>query len=149
MDSLSSRFLFPLNSGQASANLVPRRDEIFVKLLDGAVQGGLPVYFAIIPRSLVRPFDASCNVELHPACRAAVGEVVNDWRASKFHYAWVYPHEGAYVLSDDYVIRAAVERSQVNYLPCWVLGFPSIEGAVATTGPLDVSVVRLIRDGLE
>jgi len=41
---------------------------------------------------------------------------MRDWRASEFHYAWVYPHEGEYVLSNDYVIWAAAERSQVDHL---------------------------------
>jgi hypothetical protein len=104
----------------------------------------MPVYFAIVPRSSVRPFDATCKVAAHSAGEAAIKDVMRDWRASEFHYAWVYPHEGAYVLSNDYIIWAAAERSQVDYLPCWVLGFPAVKGTVSISGPLEPSVVRLI-----
>jgi hypothetical protein len=114
--------------------------------LDRALEGDVPVYFAIIPRALARPFDATCSVLVHPAGQDAVNDVIHDWRANKFHYAWVYPRDGAYILSDDYVIWAAVEHGQVEYLPCWILGFPSIDGAAEISGPMDVSVVRLIRE---
>lgn len=101
------------------------------------------MYFAILQRSLVRPFDATCNVAAHPAGEAMIKDVMRDWRASEFHYAWVYPHEGEYVLSNDYVIWAAAERSQVDHLPCWVLGFPTLKEVVGVSGPLEPSVVPL------
>ncbi|MFL5612416.1 MAG: hypothetical protein ACJ796_01995 [Gemmatimonadaceae bacterium] len=147
MDSLDSQVVLRFSPAAGTSNLVPRRDHVFTHLLERALQGDVPVYFAIIPRVLIRPFDATCNVSVHPAGQAAVTEVMNDWSARSFHYAWVYPREGVYVLPEDYVIWTAVERSQVDYMPCWILGFPSTGGATEINGPLDVSVVRLIREG--
>ena len=146
MDLLNSRLSLLLEGANEACNLIPRRDDIFLTLLERAFRGDVPVYFAIIPRALIRPFDETCSVSAHDAGRAAVSDVMNDWRANKFHYPWVYPHERGYILSDDYVIWAAVERHQVPYVPCWVIGFPSIPGAIDVSGPLEVSVVRLIRE---
>ena len=144
MDSLNSRLLFSRGAADLNCSLVPRTDDMFMNLLDRAVAGEVPVYFAIIPRSLVRPFDTTCNVAAHPVGEAAIRNVMSDLIASEYHYAWVYPHEGAYVLSNDYVIWAAAERGKVEYLPCWVLGFPAVQGAVGVSGPVEPSVVRLI-----
>ena len=144
MDSLNSRPRLSRGPADLNCSLVPRTDDMFMNLVGRAVAGAVPVYFAIIPRSLVRPFDASCNVAAHPAGEAAINMVMSDFRASEYHYAWAYPHEGAYVLSNDYVIWAAAERGQVDYLPCWVLGFPAVKGVVGISGPLESSVVRLI-----
>jgi hypothetical protein len=144
VDSLNSRLRPSRGAGDLNCSLVPRKDEVFMNLLGRAVAGDLPVYFAIVPRSLVRPFDATCNVAAHPAGEAMIKDVMRDWRAGEFHYAWVYPHEGEYVLSNDYVIWAAAERSCSDYLPCWVLGIPAVKGVLGVSGPLEPSVVRLI-----
>ena len=144
MDSFNSRVRSSRGTADLNFNLVPRTDDIFMNLLGRAVAGDLPVYFAIVPRSLVRPFDATCNVAAHPAGEAMIKDVMRDWRVSEFHYAWVYPHDGEYVLSNDYVIWAAAERSRLDYLPCWVLGFPALKGVLGVSGPLEPTVVRLI-----
>jgi hypothetical protein len=85
----------------------------------------------------------------HPVGEAAIQEVLNNWRIGKFHYAWVYPRDGAYVLSNDYVILAAVERARADYVPCWVLTYPTVNGVVGVSGPVEPSVVRLILDSVE
>lgn len=146
MDSLNSSPRLSRVAANLNCNLVPRADDRFMNLLGRAVAGDVPVYFAIVPRSLVRPFDATCKVAAHPAGEAAIKNVMSDWRANEFHYAWVYPHEGAYVLSNDYVIWAALEYGLAEYLPCWVLGFPAVNGTEGISGPLESSVVRLILD---
>ena len=89
MDSLNSRLRLPLEHPNEGCNLIPRRDEIFRSLVERALRGDVPVYFAIIPRASIRPFDETCSISAHPAGRAAVTDVMNDWRANKFHYAWV------------------------------------------------------------
>lgn len=144
MDSLNSRLRSSSRDANLNCSLVPRTDDIFVNLLGRAVAGEVPVYFAIVPRSLVQAFDTTCNVGAHPAGEAAIKNVMSDLIASEYHYVWVYPHEGAYVVSSDYVIWAAAERGKVEYLPCWVLGFPAVQGAVGVSGPVEPSVVRLI-----
>ena len=144
MDSLNSRLRLSRGATDRKCSLVPRTDKRFIYLSGRAAAGEVPVYFAIVPRSLVRPFDTTCNVAAHPAGEAAIKEVMSDLIASEYQYAWVYPHEGAYVLSKDYVIWAAAERGKVEYLPCWVLGFPVLQGAVGVSGPVEPSVVRLI-----
>ena len=146
MDSPNSRLRSARRDADLNFSLVPRTDDTFMNLLGRAIAGDVPVYFAIVPRSLVRPFDTTCNVAAHPTGEAAIKKVMSDLIASGYHYAWVYPHEGAYVLSNDYVIWAAAERGKVEYLPCWVLGFPAVQGAVGVSGPLEPSVVRLILD---
>ena len=144
MDSLNSRRRSSRRDADLNCSLVPRTDDIFMSLLGRAVAGEVPVYFAIVPRTLVRPFDTTCNVAAHPAGEAAIKKLMSDLIASEYHYAWVYPHGSGYVLSNDYVIWAAAERGNVDWLPCWVLGFPAVQGAVGVSGPVEPSVVRLI-----
>jgi hypothetical protein len=63
---------------------------------------------------------------------------------NNFHHVWVDPNENAYVMSDDYVVWAAIERGQPDYVPCWVLGYASATGAVDIRGPIEQDRVRRI-----
>jgi hypothetical protein len=126
----------------ALLGLRPLRDHVYGYLLERAAIGALPLYFAAIPRALIRPFDTEYDPSKHPIGEAAIEQTMADWRAGIFHYAWVYPSDDSYVLSDDYIPWAAAQRGQPDFLPCWVLGHPSAAGAVDIQGPIEPSRVR-------
>jgi hypothetical protein len=69
---------------------------------------------------------------------------MSDWREGNFDHVWVYPNEDAYVMSDDYVVWAAVERGRPDYVPCWVLGYPLVTVAGDIRGPIEQDRVRRI-----
>jgi len=122
--------------------LVPRHDQEFDYLLQRALGGLVPVYFAAVPRTLIRPFDTEYDPAKHPVGAMAIEQTTAEWRAGTFHHVWVYPSGDAYVLSDDYIPWAAATRGQPDFLPCWVLGYPSVPGAVDVQGPIAPSGVR-------
>ena len=47
-------------------DLVPKRDETFVRLLTEAGRGKVPLYLAGVPLELCVPFDADLLPDLHP-----------------------------------------------------------------------------------
>jgi hypothetical protein len=118
--------------------LAPVLDQRFLALADQALVGDLPVYFAAIPLSLIRPFDAAYDPAAHPVGEAAIRQVMAEWTAGSFTPAWVYPATGAYVVSDDYIVLDAARRGQPDFLPCWVLGEPTVPGPVDVQGPIAV-----------
>jgi hypothetical protein len=126
----------------ALLGLRPLRDEILGYLLQRAVDGLLPVYAAALPRTLIRPFDPEYNPEKHPLGLAAVEQTMAEWRAGQVPHVWVYPSVDAYVLSDDYIPWAAALRGQPDFMPCWVLGYPSVPGTGEVQGPIDQESVR-------
>ncbi len=50
-------------------DLTPKHDERFSALLQGAVSGDVPVYFAAVPLALCVPFDLDYRPDLHPEVR--------------------------------------------------------------------------------
>jgi hypothetical protein len=120
----------------------PLRDDTLGLLLQGALDGQVPVYFAAVPRKLIRPFHTEYDPGKHPVGAAAIERAMAEWRAGMFAHVWVYPSQDAYVLSDDYIPWAAATRGEPDFLPCWVLGYPSVAGTVDIQGPVDPQKVR-------
>lgn len=131
-----------VNEIDALLGLRPLRDDVLGYLLGRALQGHVPVYFAAIPRGLIRPFDSEYDPAKHPVGAAAIEHTAAEWRAGNYPSIWVYPSGDAYVLSDDYIPWAAALRGKPQFLPCWVLGYPSVPGAVDINGPIEPERVR-------
>ncbi|NUQ45060.1 MAG: hypothetical protein HUU22_03390 [Phycisphaerae bacterium] len=110
--------------------------------MHGALTGEVPVYFAAVPLSLLRPFSPDYDVERHPVGRAAVEALMQECAAGRYARAWVYERDNAFIVADDYVILAAARRGQPDYVPCWVLGRPISADVVDVQGPIDPHSVR-------
>lgn len=128
-------------------SLQPLRDYTLLYLRARALDGVVPVYFAAIPRAVIRPFDAAYDPAAHPAGKGAVAHTEAAWREGIFPRVWVYPCNDSYVLGEDYITWAAVQRAQPDYLPCWVLCYPSIPGAIYIQGPIGPPGVRKVLFG--
>jgi hypothetical protein len=126
----------------ALLGLRPLRDDVLGYLLQRAVEGVVPVYFAAVPRMLIHPFDTEYDPAKHPVGAAAIAQTMAEWRSGHVPHVWVYPRGAAYVLSDDYIPWAAALRGQPDFLPCWVLGYPSVAGTVDIQGPVEPQRVR-------
>lgn len=122
--------------------LRPLYDPTFAHLAQRALKGDLRVFYATIPRQLIRRFDPDYDPRGHPIGRVVVDEVKQDWQKGNWEPLWVYETVGEFVMSDNYIQWAAAEEGQPDYLPCWVLGRPSIEGSIEIQGPIAVQEVR-------
>ena len=127
----------------------PGHDEELARLWTEALAGRVPVYFAAIPRNLVVPFDPKFDVTVHPAGRAGVERVMGEWRRGNFRKVWVYERDGQYVAADDYVTLEAARRGEPDYLPCWVLGRPTLPGVEDVQGPIRAEDLRKILLGAD
>jgi hypothetical protein len=100
------------------------------------------VYFAAIPPAHIRPFDPDYDPGRVPIGEAAITETMSRWRQGQFSKAWVYQKGDSFILSDDYIIWEAVKRGQPDFVPCWVIGKPTIPEVVDVQGPIRVQDIR-------
>jgi hypothetical protein len=126
---------------EALAGLRPLFDPVFRHLIERAVTGHVDVYFAAVPRALIRPFDSDYNPARHPVGRAAISEVHAKWRSGDFTAIWVYPRDNEFIMSDDYIVWEAVKEGKPDFVPCWILGKPDLLRVKDLQGPLDESGV--------
>ena len=127
----------------------PLRDDVFQYLLGEALVGRVPLYAATIPLPLIRPFDSEYEPAKHPAGEAAIIQTMTEWRAGVFVHVWVYPKEDHFVLSDDYIIWEAAQRGQPDHMPCWVMGYPTLDGVLDIQGPIDEDDVYFLAFGVK
>lgn len=130
---------------EALAGLRPLYDPVFAHLLEGAVRGVVPVYYAALPPSLIAPFDRDYSPSKHPLGEETIQQVMTAWRQGQVERAWVYEKGEHFVLSDDYIVLEAVRRGNPDYMPCWILGKPGHPDAKDVQGPISASdVSRLL-----
>jgi hypothetical protein len=135
------------NERGLAPGVAPPRDYTMLYLRARALDGAVPVYFAAVPRGAIRPFNAEYDAAGHPQGQAAIAHTEAAWREGIFPRVWVYPSNDIYVLGEDYVTWAAVQRAQPDYLPCWVLCYPSVAGALYIQGPIGTAGVRKVLFG--
>ncbi|MBM4272894.1 MAG: hypothetical protein FJ134_00295 [Deltaproteobacteria bacterium] len=125
----------------------PPDDPVFGNLLEEAVKGRVPVYFAAVPLTLVRPYDPEFHPENMPEGEKIVEAIMADWRAGRFRHLWVYPQQDYFVMADDYLTYAAALKGQPDFFPCWVLGEPRLPGVKDIQGPIRIEDVRRLLFG--
>ena len=132
------------NTGKLSINpqWVPPDDPVFQHLLQEAVDGRLPVYFAAVPLSRLRRHSPSFHPELTHGGSDVVSQIMARWHAGDFAKIWVYPAGQQFVVADDYFVLAAAEKGQPDFLPCWILGNVPEGYAKDVQGPIPVDWVR-------
>ena len=124
--------------------LTPRDDPSLTHLMEQALRGNLPVYFAIVPIGLLVPFDIDYRPDLHPAGKQLIDRAFEDGQQGKHHYVIVYQRGIWFVTSDDYPYVFAYMRGRPDYVPCWVLGKPESDLVKDIQGPVDPNGLRAI-----
>lgn len=125
--------------------LTPKHDERFAALLQGAVSGDVPVYFAAVPLALCVPFDLDYRPDLHPIGGKAIGQMTEEWSNGQVHKLFVYQRGKWFVVSDDYIVLFAALKGLPDYVPCWVLGKPEGDLVRDVQGPIASNdVARLL-----
>lgn len=114
----------------------PPDDPVFQYLLQEALYGHLPIFFAAVSLPRVRRYAPDFRPERTEEGPAVVQQIINRWRKGDTPYCWVYPKGELFILSDDYFTLAAAELGQPDFIPCWVLGHPSPDGAKDIQGPM-------------
>ena len=117
-------------------DLTPKHDEQLVLLLQGALSGDVPVYFAAVPLALCVPFDLDCRPDLRPVGAMAITQVTEAWSKGQFENLFVYQRGKWFVVSDDYIPLFAALKGLPDYVPCWVLGKPEGDLVRDVQGPI-------------
>jgi hypothetical protein len=126
-------------------DLTPKHDQRFSTLLQGAVSGDVPVYFAAVPLALCVPFDLDYRPDLHPVGVKAINQMTEKWNKGQFQNMFVYQRGKWFVVSDDYIVLFAALPGLPDYVPCWVLGKPESNLVRDVQGPIPSSdVTRLL-----
>jgi hypothetical protein len=115
-------------------DLVPKRDDTFVRLLVEAVGGKVPVYLAAVPLVLCVPFDLDYRPDLHPVGADAIRSVLEEVNLSAAMIA--YPRGKWFVIADDYIRLFAALRGRPDYVMCWIIGKPDDELIRNIQGPI-------------
>ena len=117
-------------------DLTPKHDEQFSALLQRAVSGDVPVYFAAVPLALCVPFDLDYRPDLHPIGAKAISQWTEEWSNGQFKNLVVYQRGKWFVVSDDYIVLFAALPGLPDYVPCWVLGKPEGDLVRDVQGPV-------------
>lgn len=126
-------------------DLTPKADDRFSALLQGAVSGDVPVYFAAVPLALCVPFDLDYRPDLHPVGAMAVSEMTEAGSNGQVQKLFVYQRGKWFVVSDDYIVLFAALNGLPDYVPCWVLGKPEGDLVRDVQGPIASNdVARLL-----
>jgi len=115
-------------------DLVPKRDDTFVRLLVEAVGGKVPVYLAAVPLASCVAYDLDYRPDLHPIGAAAIQSVLEDAKLSAAMIA--YPRGKWFVIADDYIRLFAAQRGRRESVICWILGKPDNELVRDLRGPI-------------
>lgn len=124
--------------------LAPPDDLRFQSLVARSIRGQVPVFGVVLSLdsvSLVRAFPTH-RPELTRAGAEAVAGMRDQWQAGYPIQPWLYPASGKYVVGDDYVWLALVERYRPATFAAQVLGEPLEAGLEHKVGPLAVDEVR-------
>ena len=103
-------------------DLTPKMDERFSQLFDEAMDGRVPVCYAVIPLALCIPFDQDYRPDLHPAGKEAIRQFADEARKGKHKFMWAYQRGYWFVISDDYMPYFAALSGLPDFVPCFVMG---------------------------
>ena len=97
----------------------PPPDRLFQDLMHRAVQGGVPVYGVVIEVGKVafRRSAESFRPETMEHGQAVLRSMTQAWQSGDAAQPWLYVRDGAYIVADDYLWLALVERGNRRPLP--------------------------------
>lgn len=102
--------------------LTPKKDEHLLSLLSQAFHNKIPVHFAVVPVSLIVPFDLDYRPDLHELGAKSIAAMVDELTNNKLAYPLLYPRGFWFILSDDYISLNAYIRVGVQAIGCFILG---------------------------
>lgn len=131
----------PVSDLKVDLRLAPKRDQKFVELLQRAIRGEVPVYFAQVPLLLCVPFDLDHRSDLNTVTASAVRQIAGQIRRHQMPNLFVYPRGKWFVVADDYLPFFAAIEERLD-VPCWVLG--AIENPLVEKiqGPINPKAFR-------
>jgi hypothetical protein len=101
----------------------PPCDPVFSNLYGRVVAGYLPLYRAKVPTVAIRPFSDAYLPHKTTDGRKAMEAMKRDFEAGKIALPlWLYPSEGVFVLSDDYIPFFLLKELGVQDYWCTIMG---------------------------
>jgi hypothetical protein len=122
--------------------LTPKHDARFAELMDAALKGQVPIYFAAVPLGLCVPFDLDYRPDQHPVGAEAIRQHSKQGEGGNLQHIIVYQRGSWFVVADDYISLFASLSGMPDYVPCWIMGKPDSALVKDVQGPLAVSDVR-------
>jgi hypothetical protein len=117
-------------------DLSPKLDETFISLMQKALEGEVPVYFAAVPLVLCVPFDLDYRPDLHHIAAQVIAEYAKDLNNKTFHKMLVYPRGKWFIVGDHYLELFSTFEALPAYAPCWILGKLDNEHVRDLQGPI-------------
>jgi len=127
---------------QINPSWVPPTDFVFQYLLQEALYGVMPVYFAAVSLPRLRRFAPEFRPERTTGGAAVVRSIQDRWRKGNFQAMWVYPKGDLFIVADDYFTLAAAESGKPDFCPCWILGPVGEHGVKDVQGPVEPTSLR-------
>ena len=100
------------------------------------------MFLGAVPLARLRRFRDDFRPERSPDGRRVVRALSEQWRADGPPRLWVYPQGDVFMVSDDYLALAALERGWAEVVPCWILGAVSDGDLGCLRGPVDPRGLR-------
>ena len=137
----------PVESIHSHPELTPPHDAVLTRLLESALKGDVPVYFAAIPLRLIKPFADFYDPRRHPVGRQAIAMIQERWRNQQFTNMLVYPRDDVFVMSDNYIAYYACLEGKPDYVACWIVGHCTSPDACDVQGPIRKEDLRKVLFG--
>jgi hypothetical protein len=131
-----------LVSSNVDSQLAPKRVRRFVELLQGAVKGEVPVFFAQIPLPLCVPFDLDYLPDSNPATASGIRQFADQIRKHQTPRICVYPRGRWFVVADDYLPFFAAIEKRLQSVPCWILSAVDNPLVEKLQGPISPKAFR-------
>ncbi len=122
--------------------LDPKIDDHFVDLIQRALKGRVPVYFAAVPLALIVPFDIDYRPDLHPLGKQLIDEYTENWKKNEYSNIMVYPKGKWFICPDDYLVLFGAIKTSPSHIGCAIFGEYDNDDVELIKGPLPVTDVQ-------
>ena len=100
----------------------PNIDDKFIELMQSAMEGETPVFYAAVPLCICIPFDIDYRPDKPEIGKQLIEEYYQGFENNDFPPLIVYPNGKWFIVSDDYMKLFAYLRGNPTHVPCYIMG---------------------------
>jgi hypothetical protein len=126
----------------------PPFDPMFSYLYGRVVEGFVPLYRANIPLTAIRVFSEAFRPDKTSDGRLAMESMKREMRTGQLTLpVWLYPNQGCFILSDDYVPLFILQELGISSYWCMVMGQFSHPLVTEIQGPAPSDFLKTLPGG--